>query len=514
MTNTISTTKQDIAQEKLRRKKEKSDNLQLQFSPYTENGFWEFCKYHSPDFYKEERTPLKELCGILQNVTLGIYKKVLISVFRRFGKSRTVSMWIAWQLGYDKNCTFMRNCYSAPLAIDLSKKTMDIISSEKYLNIFPTAKLDPKQSSKLAWQIDGADITSYFGTGVDGSIIGKGCKTAAILDDPIKNPQEALSETFIDNLELFIESVHNTCIDPSSDCAQIIISTRWTENDPIGQRIEDDSWVKFTFPALGEDGKSICEDIIATDKLLELKKSWENKGFGWMFEAMYQGKPVAHLSSKFNVDEMKRFRFEDLPKTRPTEIVAFIDYANKGSDFLSMPFAYCWGQDRYIVDVVFSDKDSKQLRPIVLERILKHKPEQIECETNHGGEEFVESLERDGGAIFSLLGIELIPRYTTTNKEIRILVRTGEIKSTCWFLEKSQQSEEYKMFFEQLTSYGKLKKGHDDAPDSMAGLLGMLSDVGEVNVEYFGQDKKILDRNYNEINIDTESDESDDVFYF
>ena len=102
-----------------------------------------------------------------------------------------------------------------------------------------------------------------------GSIIGKGCKTAALLDDPIKNPEEALNEGFIERLELFIEAVHNTCIDPSSDCAQIIISTRWTDNDPIGQRLNDPTWVQFTFPALDENNKSICEDIISTKIYLQ-----------------------------------------------------------------------------------------------------------------------------------------------------------------------------------------------------------------------------------------------------
>lgn len=504
-----------ILKEKIRRQKEKSDLLQVKFAPSSENGFWEFCKYIAPDFYNEKREPLKRLCGILQDVTNGKYKKVLISVFRRFGKSRTCSMWIAWQLGYSPDSTFMRNCYSAPLAIDLSKKTMDIILSEKYQVIFPGTLLDPKQSSKLAWQIKGAPITSYFGTGIDGSIIGKGCKTAALLDDPIKNPEEALNAGFIERLELFIETVHNTCIDPSSDCAQIIISTRWTDNDPIGQRLDDPSWVQFTFPALDENEKSICEDIIPTEDLLTIKKSWENKGLGWMFQAMYQGKPITDLVSKFSSSELKYFKFEDLPKGTPTEIVAFIDYANKGSDFLSMPVAYCWGQDRYIVDVLFSDEDSGKLRPKVIEMLLKHKPEIAVCESNQGGQEFFERIEEEAGQRLEDLGIEFIPQYTSTNKEIRILVRVGEIKATCHFLERSEQSAQYRRFFDQLTAYGKMRQKHDDAPDSLAGLLGCLSQSGEIQIEYFSGNKKTLDNKYipiNSENVDIDEENNCDVF--
>lgn len=513
--NQIEIGKDAIAKEKLRRKKEKSDSLQANFAPTTENGFWEFCKFIAPDFYNEKRPPLKRLCGILQDVTIGKYKKVLISVFRRFGKSRTCSMWIAWQLGYAPDSTFMRNCYSAPLAIDLSKKTMDILLSEKYREIFPNVSLDPKQSSKLAWQVKGAPITSYFGTGVEGSIIGKGCKTAALLDDPIKNPEEALNEGFIERLELFIEAVHNTCIDPSSDCAQIIISTRWTDNDPIGQRLDDPTWVQFTFPALDENNESICEDIISTKDLLAMKKSWYNKGFGWMFEAMYQCNPITDLVSKFSTSDLKYFKISDLPKGTPTEIVAFIDYANKGSDFLSMPIAYCWGQDRYIVDVLFSDQDSGKLRPKVIEKILKHKPELVVCESNHGGQEFFERIEDEAGSKFEEIGIEFLSQYTTTNKEIRILVRVGEIKETCYFLERDSQSDEYRKFFDQLTAYGKMRKQHDDAPDSLAGLLGCLSEAGEIQIEYFSSDKKTLDNNFTtgyNVTIDNQEEEDCDVF--
>lgn len=515
MNNVLEITKSDIAQEKLRRQKEKSDNLQAKFSPHAEDGFWEFCKYMHPDFYSDDKPPLKKLCSIFHGVAIGKYKKVLISVFRRFGKSRTTNLFIAWMIAYDINSTFMRNCYSAPLAIDLSRKTLSILTSENFIKAFPDIKLDPKMNSKIEWKINNADNTTYFGTGIEGSIIGRGCKTAAILDDPIKNAEEALNDGYIESLELFIETVHNTCIDPSSDCAQIIISTRWSANDPIGQRIDDPSWTTFTFPALDENDKSICEAIVSTEKLIEMRNSWINKGFEWMWESMYQCKPITNLISKFSVDELKRFRKQDLPKSNPTEIVAFLDYANKGSDFLSMPIAYCWGQDRYIVDVVFSDEDSKKLRPIVIKKILAHKPEQVVCETNHGGEEFVERIEEEAGTMFYQLGIELIPQYTNSNKEIRILVRTGEIIETCRFLIDSEQDEQYKKFFNQLTSYGKYKRGHDDAPDSMAGLLGILSNSGEVNVEYFGKEKKYLDNNFNIVKDENENENTDcEIIYF
>lgn len=519
MTNQITITKEDIAAEKHRRKKEETDELQLKFSPFQPDGFWEFCKYIAPDFYNEEVQPRKELCRILQGVTNGVYRKVLISVYRRFGKSRTCSMWIAWMLIYYPDSTFMRNCYSAPLAIDLSKKTMDILGLELYKRVAPHITLDPKESSKLSWQVKGSPITTYFGTGIEGSIIGKGCKTAALLDDPIKNPEEAVNDAYMEKLELFIETVHNTCIDPGSDCAEIIISTRWTEKDPIGLRMEDPDWTVFTFEALNPNGTSNCEAIHSTEKLLKIQKSWENKGLGWMFQAMYQSQPISHLVSKFSKDELKRFSKSELPQTSPTEIVAFLDYANKGSDYMSMPIAYCWEQDRYIVDVIFSNADSGKLKPKVIEKLLAHSFDTVVFESNQGGQEFFESIEELIGDQLESRDTEFYSQYTSINKEIRILVRTGEIKATCWFLVDNEQTPEYNEFFNQLTNYGKLRSKHDDAPDSLAGLLGILSESNEINVDYFSSDKRNYDRKVldiqgvNQISGEDDDDNDDcDVF--
>lgn len=489
----LSITKADIAKEKLRRARERTDDLQARFSPDNPDGFWEFCKYLEPDFFYEKKAPLKELCVLLQRVYTGEIKKVLISVKRRFGKSRACDLLIAWILIYDGEATFMRNCYSAPLALHLSKRVMDKLITEKYQLVAPHIKLDPKESSKEGWKVLGNSITTYFGTGIDGSIIGKGCKTIAFLDDPIKTPEEAMNPSFIDKLETFIEGVHNTCIEPNSGCAQIIISTRWSKDDPIGQRIDDPDWESFIFPALDENDKSFCEEIDTTENLLAIRNTWRKKGMGWLWDAMYQCQPVDDLMSKINKERLKRFRMKDLPDYPPDSIVAFIDYANKGSDYLSMPIAHVYGGDKYIVDTVFSSEDSGILKPYIVEKITKHIPNAVTCESNQGGQEFFDDVRQQMEHFLNEHDIQFSAKYTTTNKEIRILVRIGEIIESCHFLERDEQDAHYMRFFDNLVSYGRSRAVHDDAADSMAGLLGMLSSIDNVQLLYFTSDSEKLD---------------------
>jgi hypothetical protein len=502
-------TREEFILEKERRRKIKCDQKQAEFSPYSELGLWKFCQYLYPDFYTDDKKPLIELTEIFRKVTIGELRKVLISFFPRAGKSRTTNIWIAWSLGYDSDGSFMRNCYNDNLAMDLSKAVLDIINLEEYKEVFPAVKVDPRASSKMAWQLDGTTIITYFGAGIKGTITGRGCNKAAILDDPIKDPEEALSESYLEKLDLFIETVHSTRIDTNSDCAEIIIQTRWCSKDPIGLREDDPSWHKFIFPALNEEtGKSICEAMISTEKLLTIKNSWERKGLDWMFQALYQGKPMDKVFAKLNLEDLKRFRMKDLEELgEPDEVVAWCDYANKGSDYMSAPFCFRYGSRKYIVGVIFSNDDSITLEKPLLEKIAYFKPDEMVFESNAGGIEFATNLQRNHQALFEYLGLELDCRSTSSNKEIRIMLRLGEIKSDCYFLEDDEQDSHYKKFMSNLSNYGKYKFGKDDAPDSMAGLLSLMSDYSDVDIDTLDSELK---NNYENKILDIQDSDNKD----
>lgn len=508
-------TKSEFEQEKLRRQRQKCDKMQMDFSPHAELGLWKFCKHLYPDFYTDDKQPLIDLTEIFRKVTLGEIRKALISFFPRAGKSRTTNVWIAWWLGHDQEGSFMRNCYNDNLAMDLSKAVLDILDLDAYKEVFPAVKIDPRASSKMAWQLDGTGIATYFGAGIKGTITGRGCNRAAILDDPIKDPEEALSETYLDKLDLFIETVHNTRINTTSNCAEIIIQTRWSEKDPIGLREDEPGWHKFIFPALNEaTGKSVCEAMISTEKLLAIKASWERKNLGWMFQALYQCKPADKTFAKLRLDSLKRFSMKDLEALgEPDEILAWCDYANKGSDNLSAPFCYRYGRRKYIVGAVFSDEDSVALEKPLLEKIIQFKPQEFVFESNQGGIEFGTNLERMHRALFEALGLEIEYRSTNTNKEIRIMLRMGEMKSDCYYLVDDEQDDHYRRFMTNLANYGKFKSSKDDAPDSMAGLLSMMSDGFDVDVDSIGSgmdsfnDNNILDNYTKDADGETENED-------
>lgn len=500
-----------VKSEEMRRAKERSDELQAKFAPHVEGGFWAFCQHMIPSFYNDAKVPLYELTEILRRITVGELKKVLISFAPRMGKSLTTSLWIIWQLGYDNNASFMRNCYGDSLAMELSKSCQDHINSELYREVFPGTKLDYRSSSKESWQLVGTTTTTYFGAGINGTITGKGCRTCAILDDPIKNPNEALSLSFLETLELLIESVHNTRIDPNSNCAELIISTRWAEGDPIGNRLGDKTWTSFTFPMLDENNKSICEAMVTTERLLYLKDVWEKRGLSWMFSALYLCVPVSKTLGKLSLESLKRFRMADITNLDIDSVIGVCDYANRGTDYLSSPFAKIIGEKKYIIDVLFSNEDSNQLIGELGEKLLTHKPSTYVIEAQQGGTEFASRLTDKFGDALDVAGVEIETRASSMNKDVRIMLQLGSIKEDCYFLEDDEQDENYRRFFDNLTSYGKYRNSKDDAPDSMAMLISVAGSAYEADVHVIGVggdwENKVLDRKTENTTNDLEDDD-------
>ena len=133
----------------------------------------------------------------------------------------------------------MRNSYAANLAEKFSRDIRDgIIPSEKFQKVFET-NISKTSSAVAAWSLEGYTQPSYFAAGVGGAITGFGCKTCSILDDSLKNIEEALSETVIENVWSWYTSTHLSRLE--TGCPEIHIATRWTRNDIIGRLTREDS---------------------------------------------------------------------------------------------------------------------------------------------------------------------------------------------------------------------------------------------------------------------------------
>ena len=435
------------------------------------DDFWKFCKYYDPGFFKESRPHLKLIAEKLQSVADGKTKKLAISLPPRAGKSYTTSLFCAWLLGRDPRGSIMRNSYGADLAEKFSKDIRDgILVDPKYLKVFPNVRMSKKNTAVDGWSLATNTQPSYFCAGVGGAITGKGCRSACILDDPLKNIEEALSETTIESLWNWYTSTHLSRREMG--CPEIHIATRWSKKDPIGRLtdpysptfVPDMSVVKI--PALDENGRSYCEEIITTEELLEIRRITDPM----IWEAEWMQNPIEEKGLLYAPTEMHRYGGA---LKNPDGIVAYVDTADVGSDFLCMVIGYRYGAKTYVDDVVFSQDGMEITLPQVLLKLAKHQCRSVTVESNAGGVNFARDLRnkiRERGLACSVLW-----HPNTKNKETRILTQSAYIKEYFWFRDDYAPGSDYDKFFRQMTSYVKLgKNAHDDAVDACTGLAELV----------------------------------------
>jgi len=80
--------------------------------------FWEYCKLTSPDFYKEERSFLRELAEKLQwFIEESDSQFMVVTLPPRHGKSRTASKLVQWLFGkYGSGKMVMTGCFGIYIA--------------------------------------------------------------------------------------------------------------------------------------------------------------------------------------------------------------------------------------------------------------------------------------------------------------------------------------------------------------------------------------------------------------
>jgi predicted phage terminase large subunit-like protein len=446
--------------------------LEEEHSKKCRENFYLFCVHMDEAFFTPDKKHLKVIADAFQGVADGRIKKLAISLPPRGGKSYITSLFCAWMLGKFPLGSVMRNSYAAKLAEKFSKDIRDgILTNPKYISVFPDVKLSKNSQAVDGWSIEGNSQPSYFCAGVGGAITGFGCKTLAILDDPIKNIEEALSETVIENTWNWYTSTHLSRLEIG--CPEIHIATRWTKKDPIGRLTDeyseeyDSDFVVICIPALDDNDRSFCESIKTTEEYHKLRRTMED----FIWEAEYMQNPIESKGLLFPVEELNRFKLKDL-KGKADAIVSYVDTADKGTDSLCSPVGEKYGDKIYVTDVIFTQDGVEITEPLVAEQCISKKVDICKIESNNGGESFARNVRKitKGKSTCSV-----VAEHTSQNKETRILMKAGYIKENFYFRDDYEPGSDYDKYMRALTGYVKLGKNkHDDAPDATTGLAEFL----------------------------------------
>ena len=91
-------------------------------------SFWHYCKLSNPNFYKENRTHLRNMCNLLQQFYEGPEDLLIINLPPRHGKSYTATLFVEWVLGKNPSEKIMTASYNEALSSRFSKAVREHIS--------------------------------------------------------------------------------------------------------------------------------------------------------------------------------------------------------------------------------------------------------------------------------------------------------------------------------------------------------------------------------------------------
>lgn len=223
------------------------------FVEYTENELLaSICRSSFADFLREfwsvvvpEKLVwnwhIQYLCDELQKIAERVFRgekkkyDLIINISPGTSKSTIATiMFPAWLWTRMASCRVISASYSYDIATDLSRKSRDVVKSEKFRELFPGIDIREDQDAKSFFvNTKGGE---RYAIGVDGGVMGKHAHVI-IVDDPL-NPKEAASDADLAAANRWMEETLPSRKVDKRITPTIIIMQRLHEADPTGMRLE------------------------------------------------------------------------------------------------------------------------------------------------------------------------------------------------------------------------------------------------------------------------------------
>lgn len=288
----------------------------------------DFILYNFPNYQVNWHHRL--ICEALQKVERGEIRKLMVTLPPRHGKSEICSIQFpAWYLGKHPDKEVIAASYNADLAVEFGKKTRNLVKTRLFQNVFRDVKLSEDSTAAGKWNTNSAG--AYLAVGVGGGMTGRGAD-CLLVDDPTKDRAEAESETTQKAVWDWYRSTARTRLNPGG--SQVLIQTRWTENDLAGRLLEEqgDEWYHLNFPAIAtedelyrKEGEPLWPEIKVGEEVfgysLEALREIERDVGPYDWSALYQQTPVDDASRKFKPTWLKPISAIEVAKMSTTNIL-------------------------------------------------------------------------------------------------------------------------------------------------------------------------------------------------
>lgn len=444
-------------------------------------------------FYQPRKKQLKPVVDALQALCGDDELDLLaVSLPPGVGKTTLAIFLLTWIAGRDPNHPNLTGSHSNSFVRGVYDECLRLFDAQgEYLwhDVFPAVQVSSTNAKDCRIDLDKCqrfetlEFTS-IGTGNAGLY-----RAANLLycDDLVSGIEVALSKERLDKLwETYTTDLRQRKI--GDKCKELHIATRWSVHDVIGRlerEYENNPRAKFIrFPAMNENDDSNFDYDYGVGFTTKFYREQRDIMDSVSWKAVYMNQPIEREGLIYHPDELRRF-FE-LPTQEPDAVIGVCDTKDKGADYAFLPVGYVYGQDYYIGDCICDNglPDTVDIR--LADILVRDKVNMCRFESNSAGRRVAEKIQ---GEVKRLGGItNITTKFTTANKETKIIVNSAWVKEHCLFLDESKykRNSDYGRMMDMLCSYtvaGKNK--HDDVPDGMAMFAEFAQSLNGAKVEVF-----------------------------
>jgi predicted phage terminase large subunit-like protein len=364
----------------------------------------------------------------LEAVERGQLSRLMVFQPPRHGKSLITSgVFPAWYLGRHPEHHVIFATYGQELSDDFGRRVRNFILDPVHQAVFPNCRLS--EDSTAAHRFNTTQGGAYYAVGRGGPITGRGAHFL-VLDDPIKDREEANSETIRKSLHEWFASVAYTRLMPGG--AIIIIQTRWHEDDLAGWLLREhatENWNVLSLPAIAEQDQDFRKEGQALwpgrFPLAELERIRAAIG-GRAWTSLYQQRPAAAEGAVFKRDWWQSYRLPltlSLSRTVQSWDTAF----KKGAE---NDFSVCttWGvaeNGYYLLHLWRGRVEFPELKRVLASLADQWKPDAILVEDRASGQSLIQELKL--GTALPILAIKIDSDKLARAQAVTPLVEAGRV---------------------------------------------------------------------------------------
>lgn len=468
-------------------------------APHYFDAYLQAVEYGKPldkKFYLPRRHYLRRYVEGYQEVLEGKLDFLSISMPKRCGKSQLGINFTNMLSGKFPDRSTLMEGTGDDLVQSFYKGCLEYIQQPNdyhFYDIFPESKLvQTNADTKVINLLHKSRFPTVMCRSIDARQVGLSEATNLLyLDDCVEGREEAKNRQRLDDKW---EVISGDIIGRAIEGTPIVIcGTRYSLYDPIGHLQEEMRKQGKRCKIIETPALDPMTDESNFEYIREGRKVFTTQYFrdqremlsAEQFESEFQQQPFEAKGILF--PEASLNRYFELPVDRePDSIIAVCDTADKGADYCSMPIAAVYGDEVYIVDVVFDDSSPEVTKPECAKALMDNLVVAGTFESNNAGTYFARDVQQILTDRKYVCNIRT--KRTISNKQTRIEFASDNIIKHFYFKDPSlyARNSQYAMFMKQVTTYTRSGKvPHDDAPDSLSLLENELRGLVGAKVEVF-----------------------------